>query len=293
MRSGHATVDGPTGKDPTFDVTQALHDAAGNVIGIVGMDVRPSAARDASAAIARAQAVLKELEAQIPSRNVLISGEAAARPGGPNVALPKFDDDDFVPGVTNPFYPLVPGTTFRFRGTGKAASETGVTTVTRETRMVDGVRVVVVHDQVFENGQLKEDTYDWYAQDRAGNVWYMGEDTREYRNGAVASTEGSWESGKDGARAGIVMWGDPAKHMGELYRQEYRADVAEDMGRIVSLNARVVVPHGSFTGCIETEDTTPLEPGIREHKFYCRGVGVVKEVESSSEGSELIAIEKK
>lgn len=206
--------------------------------------------------------------------------------------LLNFDPANFVEGVDNPYFPLVPGTVYRFEGTGEAADEVNVVTVTRQTRTIAGVKATVVHDQVFNGkGRVKEDTYDWFAQDRAGNVWYLGEATREYRAG-LSSTRGSWEAGKDGARAGIVMWADPSQHMNQSYRQEYRKGVAEDIGKVESTNEAVSVRSGSFTGCLKTLDTTPLEPKVREHKFYCKGVGLVREIESADEGSELVSIQK-
>ena len=108
----------------------------------------------------------------------------------------------------------------------------------------------------------------------------------------LVTTKGSWEAGVDGAKPGIAMWTDPAAHVGQRYRQEYRPGVAEDMGKIVALHETVTVPNGTYRDCVRTEDTTPLEPKVREQKFYCRGVGVVKEVESPRAGSELVAVER-
>jgi hypothetical protein len=140
-----------------------------------------------------------------------------------------------------------------------------------------GVACIVVRSRETEDGQLVEDTFDWYAQDRDGNVWYFGEATREYEDGEVASTSGSWEAGQDGALPGIIMRGEP--RIGDSYRQEYRVGIAEDMGEVVSLTATVTVPYGSFAGALETRDWSPLEPGVEEWKYYARGVGLVLEVE--------------
>jgi len=227
-----------------------------------------------------------------PAGEVRQAGEPEGAEAVSGSYAPRIEPANFVSRVTNPYLPLVPGTTYRFRGTGANRGETDVVTVTAKTRRVMGISATVVHDQVFENGALAEDTYDWYAQDRQGNVWYLGEATKELRNGRVTSTEGSWESGVKGAQPGIAMWADPAAHRGRLYRQEYLPGIAEDMGKVVALQQTVTAPAGTYHDCIETEDTTPLEPNVREHKFYCKGVGVVREQESPSAGSELLVVEK-
>jgi hypothetical protein len=165
-----------------------------------------------------------------------------------------------------------------------------VVEVTSATRTVAGIPVRIVHEQVYRKGALVEDTYDWYSQDRAGNVWYLGEDTSALSHGRLTNTSGSWTSGVDGAQPGIIMWGDPAAHLNSRYRQEYRAGIAEDMGMVASMGKRVSVPAGRYLDCVETLDTTPLEPEVREQKIYCRGVGLVKEVESATAGSVLTAV---
>ncbi|MBV9109761.1 MAG: hypothetical protein JO306_10180 [Gemmatimonadetes bacterium] len=227
---------------------------------------------------------------------LLAAAPAAAQrgPGSPGGRLPEpppFHPARFVPAVTNPWFPLAPGTTWRYAGTGSAARESGVVTVMDETKTIQGVRATVVRDLVFRNGRLVEDTRDWYAQDRDGNVWYLGESTRELRGGRVASTGGSWEAGAGGARAGIVMWADPAAHVGEAYRQEYLPGKAEDVGRVVALRPSATVGGRTFRDCVETEDTSPLEPAVRERKLYCRGAGLVRESESPRAGSELVSVE--
>jgi hypothetical protein len=165
-----------------------------------------------------------------------------------------------------------------------------VVTVTDRTREVMGVTTTVVRDQVFVAGELAEDTFDWFAQDRHGNVWYFGEETAEYEDGKVVSREGSWEAGVDGAQPGIVMPGDP--RMGETYRQEYYAGEAEDMGKVVRLGESVVVRYGSFDEVLLTEDWTPLEPKLLENKYYARGVGVVLErlIEGGDEILRLVEV---
>jgi len=200
---------------------------------------------------------------------------------------PHIDAGDFVARVDNPFFPLVPGTVFRYEST---SGEKGVVTVTDRTRKIAGISATVVHDQVFEEGELAEDTYDWYAQDRAGNVWYLGEDSHEMQNGQEISTTGSWETGQAGAKPGLAMPAQPS--VGQAYRQEYRPGVAEDQGRIEAIGVSATVPYGAFDDCIRTVDTTPLEPAVRETKLYCRDVGLVQENEGPESVNRLVAVDR-
>jgi hypothetical protein len=201
---------------------------------------------------------------------------------------PQLDPADFIPRVTNPFFPLVPGTTLSYEGETEEGVETVIVEVLEETRTILGITATVVRDRVFLDGELIEDTFDWFAQENTGDVWYFGEDSKEIEDGEVVSTEGSWEAGVDGAKPGIIMWGDPAAHLNEEYRQEYYPDVAEDVATVIGLEEAVEVPYGSFTGCIKTEDRNPLESGAVEHKFYCPGIGLV--LEGPVDGSERIEL---
>jgi hypothetical protein len=176
---------------------------------------------------------------------------------------------DFVVGVKHPFLPLTPGTTITFDGAEKV-----VVTVTTDPKVVLGVRVTVVRDQVFVDGALAEDTFDWYAQDRDVNVWYFGEQTAEYENGKVTSTRGSWEGGVEGAQPGIVMLADP--RVGDVYRQEYLKGEAEDAAAVTGSSGSTTVPFGTYDDVLITEEWTPLEPDVREQKTYARGVGLVE-----------------
>lgn len=205
---------------------------------------------------------------------------------------PPFDPANFVAGVTNPYFPLAPGTINYYEGTSEEEPQTDSVEVLSETKSILGIDATVVHDRVYTDGELTEDTFDWYAQDKDGNVWYLGEDTRELDNGQVVSTEGSWESGVNGAEPGIIMWADPAAHLGKEYRQEFSQGVAEDLGKVVAVNQSVEVPFGSFVGCVQTEDRSALEPGILENKYYCPGIGVTLEVgvQGSSDRNELVDI---
>ena len=183
---------------------------------------------------------------------------------------------DFVASVNNPLWPLVPGTVYIYQ----AGDERIEVTVTNETKEILGVTTTVVHDVVTEDGEVMEDTYDWYAQDVAGNVWYFGEDTKEYEDGKLVSTGGSWLAGADGAKPGIVMHAiQPA--IGLPYQQEYYTGVAEDMAEVVSINESVTVPYGRFDNCLQTREFTPLEPHANEYKYYAFGIGMVLEVDEN------------
>ena len=180
---------------------------------------------------------------------------------------PHIKPADFTTTIDNEYFPLKPGTTFVYGG----GAERDRMTVTHHTKKVMGVECVVVDDRAWEEGKLVEKTYDWYAQDKKGNVWYFGEDTKEYKNGKVVNTKGSWEAGLDGAKPGIMMQADPK--VGDVYRQEYYPEEAMDMAKVLSLNASVTVPYGSFDHVLKTKEWTPLQPVFFEHKYYVRGVG--------------------
>jgi hypothetical protein len=189
---------------------------------------------------------------------------------------PRIRPADFGGPVDNPYFPLVPGSRWIYDGTQGNGTERTVVEVTRDTKAILGVTTVVVHDTVSTAGAVKEDTFDWYAQDRKGNVWYFGEDTKEYESGVVINTEGSWEAGVDGAKAGIIMKARPRS--GAAYRQEHYRGHAEDFAQVLSKVESVTVPAGSYHDVLKTKEFTPLEPNLVEHKYYGRGVGVLREV---------------
>jgi len=203
---------------------------------------------------------------------------------------PVINPDDFVDQIDNPYLPLVPGTTYIYEGVSEDGAERNEVQVTNDTKVIMNVTCIVVWDRVWLEGDLIEETFDWYAQDKDGNVWYFGEDSKEISNGVVVSTEGSWEAGVDGAQPGIVMLGTPA--VGDEYRQEYYKGEAEDMAEVLSLTESVTVPHGSFDDCLVTKDWTPLEKGVAENKYYAQGVGLVKElaVEGGTGYMELVDV---
>jgi hypothetical protein len=197
---------------------------------------------------------------------------------------------DFTTTIDNPYWPMKPGTRWIYRETDSAgARQRVVVTVTHQTKLIaNGVRARVVHDVVSEEGRPVEVTDDWYAQDRAGNIWYLGEDTTDYEGGKPVSKEGSFEAGVDGARPGIIMPAHP--RVGMRYRQEYYRGHAEDRARVMSLRERAEVPFGFFRRTLMTRDENPLKPRMLEYKFYARGVGPVLAVAVSggSDREELV-----
>jgi len=134
-----------------------------------------------------------------------------------------------------------------------------------------------------------EDTFDWFAQDKYGIVWYVGESVDNYKNGILTGHAGSWEWGVDGALPGIIMWADPSAHLNEEYHQEYYLGRAEDMGQVLSVNENVAVPFGSFDQVVKTFDFSTLETNAKEHKFYAPGIGLLKELDLNT-NEELVLI---
>jgi hypothetical protein len=192
---------------------------------------------------------------------------------------PDISPADFVDGVDHPYLPLAPGSSWVYEGTADGEVERIEVVVTPERRQVMGISAVVVRDTVTAAGELVEDTFDWYAQDRDGNVWYLGEETREYEGGEVSSTAGSWEAGVDGALPGIVMAARPT--VGHAYRQEYYRGEAEDLAEVVRLGDRARVPFGVVDELLVTKEWNPFEPETVEEKSYAPGVGLVLEVKTA------------
>ena len=190
--------------------------------------------------------------------------------------------------ITNPYWPMRPGTTWNFRDRSGSSVETVRLTVLERTRTVNGIKARVLHDVVREDGEIIENTFDWYAQDTGGSVWYLGEFTREYENGVPVNTDGSWEYGVDGAEAGVVV---PAKPKpGCQYRQEFLEGEAEDYAAILSVREDVHLPVGKFSDVLSTGDYVGLEPGVVEHKFFARGVGPVLSLHVSPTGGREVLV---
>jgi hypothetical protein len=204
----------------------------------------------------------------------------------------RLDPARFTAKISNPYWPMEPGSRWVYRETDAQGREQRVeVSVLDRAATILGIEAVVVHDVVTQGGALVEDTYDWYAQDTQGNVWYLGEDTKEYENGKVVSTAGSWKAGVDGAQAGIIMPAEPRAGVG--FRQEYYSGEAEDRAMILSVRERTEVPFGSFEAVVMTRDSTPLDASILEYKFYAKGVGpvLVLGVSGGSSREELVSFQ--
>lgn len=196
---------------------------------------------------------------------------------------PDIDPADFVDAIDNPHLPFAVGARWTYTEESEGEIERIEVVVTDQRRQVMGVSATVVRDTVTtEDGEVVEDTYDWYAQDTDGNVWYLGEDTEEYDNGEVVSTAGSWEAGVDGALPGIVMRATP--RVGDAYRQEYYRGEAEDLAEVVRIGVTESVGSGDFDDLVVIREWNPLDPEVVEEKYYARDVGLVLEVRT--EGGE-------
>ena len=214
-------------------------------------------------------------------------GSRAATPAGVPVIDPgdrgKYDPDinpaEFVDAIDNPYLPLTPGSRWVYEGASDGEVEHNEVVVTDERRTVMGVETTVVRDTVTDaHGELVEDTLDWFAQDREGNVWYFGEESKDYEDGEVASTAGSWEAGVDGALPGIVMPTEPT--VGFAYRQEYAEGEAEDMAEVIRVGVSRTVAFGHYDAVVVTRDWNPLEAGVVEEKYYATGVGLIFETKT-------------
>jgi hypothetical protein len=213
------------------------------------------------------------------------SGGGETGPSSPPT-LPPVDGVMFVDTIDNQFLPWPVGATWSYDNVTEEGTEHVVVTVTMDTETIEGVAAIVVRDTATLNDQVIEDTHDWYAQDEAGNVWYLGEDTCEFTNGMCTDTVGTWKWGVEGALPGIVMPATPTVDGQPVY-EEYLPGEAEDAGEVIELNVHVDVAAGSFDGCVKTEETSTLELTVVEHKYYCPGVGLVL-TEENEEREELM-----
>jgi hypothetical protein len=200
------------------------------------------------------------------------SGAARAATQRP---APRIDRREFVRTITNPWLPYRPGSVWVYSGVKDGQTQRDVVTVTRRMKVISGVRCEVLTDIATHGSTVLERTTDWYAQDRAGNVWYFGDRTAAYSNGHV-DRSGSWLAGVHGARPGIVMTAHPA--VGDAHRQEYQKGVAEDQYWLVDLRQHVKVPFGTFSHAALTLEWSRLEPFVIDRKNYVRGIGVVREM---------------
>lgn len=215
-----------------------------------------------------------ENAASEPSTTTLtVAGSAYGLPQGNDPV--DLEPSEFTLEIDNPYWPMEPGSQWVYREVDEDGNSLEVVaTVTTETKEIaNGVTARIVRDTVTENGELIEDTFDWYAQDSAGAIWYLGEETAEFEDGEIANASGSFEAGVDGALAGIIMPAEPADGM--RYRQEYYEGEAEDNGEILSIEEQAEVPAGHYEDAILTKDTITIEPNVLEYKLYARSIGPV------------------
>lgn len=249
-----------------------LHTALGSAENIAEDDDRTEAVTEAFVAFGEELDLIAE---QYDRRMGL-----CARLGGGRYA-PEIDPADFVGVVDNPLLPFLPGATRTYeKDLGNGDVERIEITVLTDTREIMGVTCTTVRDVARENGEVIEDTIDYYAQDVHGNVWYFGEIAMNYEDGFLTDLDGSWIAGEDGAQPGIVMFAAP--EVGRMYRQEFLLGEAEDAALVTSIGAQVTVPAGTFTGCVSTYDVTPIEPDAAETKVYAPGVGAVLEIDRTT-----------
>ena len=234
------------------------------------------------------------------------TGPAATNPPSPAaspLAAPKLpmgadpvnlDPANFSTDITNPYWPMKPGTRWVYRGIeeGEAPQDIVVVSTTTTKKLANGITARVVRDTGRAEGQVIEDTQDYYAQDSDGNVWYMGEQTAEFEKGKVVSRAGSWEAGKDGAMPGVLIPAQP--EVGQKYRQEYKKGEAEDNGQVLAMNNLVEVKAGQYKGALVTMDTSRIEPDVSEFKFYAPNVGPLLSLDISGGAAreELVKIDK-
>jgi hypothetical protein len=188
---------------------------------------------------------------------------------------PKIDASDFVSGVDNPLWPLKPGSAYHYEGVRGTTPQRDDELVLQQTKRILGINATIVRDTVSESGRPIERTLDYYAQDKRGNVWYLGEDSFERQHGRFVRASDSWLSGVDGAKPGIIMPAHPKP--GDRYRQEYYPPgEALDEAHVLGERGPVTVPYGTFTHVLVTSEFSPLEPQTEE-KYYVAGVGEILE----------------
>jgi hypothetical protein len=247
---------------------------------------------------------------RVPAGVTTLLAVAAFLAAAPTVTagpvLPAFSASDFSPNapIDNRYFPLAPGTVYRSGGTvvdpdtGETAREVDEDVVTRQTQTIAGVVARVVHARTWHDGILVEDTNDFYAQDKAGNVWYLAEDTTAFEyddKGNIVGRDktGSWRTGVHGAKPGFIMPADPK--VGLSYYQEFsQADQAIDQAQVVSLTESITVPVGSFTNVQKSMETTAVEPGVKEFKYYAPGLGLIlteEDVDASGKPLDSLALE--
>jgi hypothetical protein len=261
-------VSGLTGPSPFSHRGPDIHGGNSEEVTVIS---RPVAALAAAAAVTAAGCGSTDKPA--PKAPVASTTPAAPSTTPASTYNPKIVPADFTTNVTNKYFPMRPGKRWTYAGQKDGVPERVEVVVKKQTKTILGVPCVTVSDIVTTNNTLAEKTTDWYAQDKAGNLWYFGEDTAEYTNGVVTSTKGTWEAGVDNAKPGIVLYAKPK--LGPFYRQEYRPGIAEDMARVIMADGTEVVPAGTFKHVVETRDINPLDTTKIENKWFAPGVGPI------------------
>lgn len=248
------------------------HDIKDNFWIAYGNCINNESKRDARDCVREARADLREarlLCRQQKRARMNICESVGEEPYLPNIDPSQFLSPEVAAASPNPLFPLVPGLVRIL----KSGEETITVTVTDDTKEILGVHCTVIRDVVEENGQIIEDTFDWYAQDMFGNVWYFGEISKNYEDGELANLDGSWKGGVDDAQPGIIMKAKP--EVGDIYRQEFALGEAEDMAEVISTTetAEMAPAANCSDRCVVTHDFLPIEPGHVEKKFYAPGIG--------------------
>src|SRR5881296_2043847 len=188
---------------------------------------------------------------------------------------PVLDPANFVTVIDNPYFPLPVGRTLVYEGIKDGQSQVDTVTVTDQTKVIEGITATMVSDVSTHDGALLEKTFDFYAQDKQGNVWYLGEDTTAYLPNGKTDTSGSWQAGVHDAEPGVIMEANP--QIPDAYRQEFLVGEAEDTAWVVERGGTVTVPYGKLRNTLTTLEATRIEPGLYDQKIYAPGVGLVVE----------------
>jgi hypothetical protein len=216
------------------------------------------------------------------------SGETKPEADQPTVVKPTPRElpTEWAASIDNPWLPLQPGAKWTYEKTTPDSTEVIVLTVLKKTKAIGGADATIVREKVTEDGELIEKGVAWYAQDTEGNVWNLGDSTTAYEDGETE--EEGWEVGVEGAQAGIAMLADP--QVDDTYLQMFQEGEAEDQTTVLSVDESVEGPAGSWSGVLKTEDTTPLEPELVEHKYFAEGVGSVQQETVEGEEEKVVLV---
>ncbi len=214
---------------------------------------------------------------------------AAPHAAGTGGYEPVLDPANFVPVIDNPYYPLPVGRVLVYKGVKDGQTQVDTVTVTNQTKVIEGITATVITDVAKHGSTLLEKTTDWYAQDKQGNVWYLGENTKAYAPDGTVDTSGSWTADVNDGEPGIIMEGNP--QVPDAYRQELLVGQAADMGWVVDIGGSVTVPYGTVHNVLTSLEASQVEPGAYDQKFYAPGVGIVVErALTTTEWAKLVSV---